>query len=128
MQREKEERDRLVAALNKLQLEPRGENEKRKWVHWIDTFGAEVKNTKQYTDEQRRDYVASIVERIHVKWLQEPRQHELTITFKLPIVRDRIEWKNPKQKSQGYTLVEGQKTDVVTLSKRDGEGSRCATG
>ena len=38
------------------------------------------------------------------------------------IVGDRIEWKNPKQKSQGYTLVEGQKTDTVTLSKRDGRG------
>ena len=63
-----------------------------------------------------------IVERIDVKWLKEPRQHELTITFKLPIVGDRIEWKNPKQKSQGYTLVEGEKTDVVTLSKRDGRG------
>lgn len=85
-------------------------------------FGAEVKNTNQYTDEQRKDYIGGIVERIDVKWLKEPRQHELTITFRLPIVGDRIEWKNSKQKSQGYTLVEGQKTDVVTLSKRDGRG------
>lgn len=122
VQRVTEERDRLVAALNEVQLELRGENEKRKWVNWIDAFGAEVKNTNQYTDEQRKEYIGGIVERIDVKWLKEPRQHELTITFKLPIVGDRIEWKNPKQKSQGYTLVEGQKTDVVTLSKRDGRG------
>ena len=88
----------------------------------VNAFGAEVKNTNQYTDEQRKEYIGGIVERIDVKWLKEPRQHELTITFRLPIVGDHIEWKNPKQKSQGYTLVEGQKTDVVTLSKRDGRG------
>ena len=86
VQRVTEERDRLVAALNEVQLELRGENEKRKWVNWIDAFGAEVKNTNQYTDEQRKEYIGGIVERIDVKWLKEPRQHELTITFKLPRV------------------------------------------
>lgn len=107
LQRVTEEKERLVAAINAIQLELRGETERRKWVDWIDAFGAEVKNTNQYTDEQRRDYIAGIVERIDVKWLKETRQHELTIRFRLPIVGDGIEWKNPKQKSLGYALVEG---------------------
>lgn len=122
VQRVTEEKDRLVAAINAIQLELRGETERRKWVDWIDAFGAEVKNTNQFTDEQRRDYIAGIVERIDVKWLKETRQHELTIRFRLPIVGDGIEWKNPKQKSLGYALVEGDLAGTVALSKRDGRG------
>jgi DNA invertase Pin-like site-specific DNA recombinase len=117
-----EELERLEAASNEVQLELRGENERRKWVNWIDAFGAEVKNTSQYTDEQRKAYVEGIIERIDVKWLAEAREHELTIHFRLPIVGDGIEWKNPASKSQGYTLVEGERSGVVALPKRDGRG------
>ena len=122
VQRIRDERERLEGVLNEVQLELRGVNESRKWVNWIDAFGAEVKNTNQYTDEQRKAYVEGIVERINVKWLADTREHELNIHFRLPIVGDGIGWKNAAAKSQGYDVVVGERSGTIALPKKDGRG------
>lgn len=38
--------------------------------------------TNSFTDEQRKEYIAGIVERIDVKWLASARQHEMVIHLK----------------------------------------------
>ena len=43
--------------------------------------------------------------------------HKLNVNFRLPIVNDRIEYLNPKNKSKGYNLVKGKKKlNVGSLS------------
>jgi hypothetical protein len=43
-----------------------------------------------------------------------PKQvgHQLVINFKLPIVKDSVRYKDSKNKSKGYTVVNG-KTDLT---------------
>lgn len=122
MQRLTDGQQRVSAALAEIKLQLQTETTRQKWVNWLDAFGTEVKNTSSFDDGQRKQYVAGIVERIDVRWLPEQREHELTIHFRLPIVGDSIQWLDPKRKSRGYTLVEGQRTDTVALSKKDGRG------
>lgn len=122
MQRLNEEQQRLQTALAEVKLQLQNETVRKKWIDWLDAFGEEVKNTSTYTDEQRKLYVEGIVERIDVRWLPSSREHEMTLHFRLPIVGDGIEWLDEKRKSRGYTMVEGQRTATVTLSKKDGRG------
>lgn len=117
-----EEKDRQEAELNAVRLELRGENEKRKWVDWLQSFGSEIEKTNQFTDDERQKYVAGLVERIDVKWIKESREHELVMHFRLPIVGDGIDWKDPTNKRSGYTLREGVSDVSLTVSKKDGRG------
>ena len=43
------------------------------------------------------------------------RGHIFNIKFKLPIVNDGIEYKDDKNKSKGYSIVNGKKGSVVDL-------------
>ncbi len=116
MQRLNDERERLTGLLAEVKLQLQAETTRKKWVDWVDAFGTEVANTASFTDEQRKAYVSGIVERIDVKWLEDVGQHELTMTFRLPIVGDGINWLNAKKKSMGYTITEGSKFSVVNLT------------
>lgn len=122
MQRLRDEQLRLQGVLAEVKLQLQTETTKKRWVDWIDAFGAEIKGTSTFTEEQRKEYIAGIVDRIDVKWLAEERQHEVTIHFRLPIIGDGIQWIDAKQKSKGYTLIDGQRTETITLSKRDRRG------
>ena len=42
------------------------------------------------------------------------RGHIFNIKFKLPIVKDSIEYKNDKKKSDGYSLKDGKKSIKTT--------------
>lgn len=122
MQRLNDEQQRLKAALAEIKLQLKIETSRQKWFSWLDVFGTEVKNTNSFDSERRKQYITGIVERIDVRWLPEQREHELTIHFRLPIVGDSIQWLDPKHKSKGYSLVEGHRTDTLTLSKKHGRG------
>lgn len=113
-----DEQLRIKTTLAEVKLELQEQTVRKKWVDWLDAFGAEVSNTSTFTDEQRKAYIAGIVDRIDVRWLPETREHELTIQFHMPIVGDAIEWLDPKRKSKGYSLKDGQKQGTVNLSKK----------
>jgi hypothetical protein len=43
------------------------------------------------------------------------RGHIFNIKFKLPIVNDGIEYKNDKKKSDGYSIVHGNKESTILM-------------
>lgn len=122
MQRLTDEQERLKAALAEVKLELQEQTTRKKWIDWLDAFGSEITGTESFTDQQRKDYIAGIVERINVQWLPDDRAHELEFHFRLPIVGDGIEWLDTKRKSKGYTLNEGSSQASLTLFKKDGRG------
>lgn len=117
-----EEKERLEMALTEARRELHGVSETRKWVNWIDEFGKEVKDASQMSDEERKTYIEGLIERIDVKYHAESREHELLIHFRLPIVGDGIEWRDPENKSRGYELLEGSHEATLSVKKRDGRG------
>lgn len=58
------------------------------------------------TIENRKDYLAGILDRISVT-LDENHQHQMLIRFKYPIVGDSHEWDDPKSKFKGHRIHEG---------------------
>lgn len=127
LKRLSDEQLRLKAVLAEVKLELQEQTVRKKWVDWLDAFGSEIQGTSTFTDEQRKAYIAGIVDRIDARWLPDTREHELTIQFHMPIVGDAIEWLDPKRKSKGYVLKDGQKLGTVTLSKKLQHRQRKAT-
>lgn len=90
-------------------------NEQR-WLDWLEKYADHVGELNEYTDEQKKDYLDGIIERIEVRLDQETKDHHLDIIFRLPLVGDGIKYLDKNDKSAGYELVDGQTTKTTTVS------------
>lgn len=90
-------------------------NEQR-WLDWLEKYADHVSELNEYTDEQKKDYLDGIIERIEVRLDQETKDHHLDIIFRLPLVGDGIKYLDKNDKSAGYELVDGQTTKTTTVS------------
>lgn len=97
------------------------------WVDWVNKFGNKIKGDFQKVSTE---LLEGIIENIVVYPINgkdrdnNPKQigHKLVINFKLPIVRDSIRYKDSKNKSKGYTLIDGKKE--LTLNTEIPVGGR----
>ena len=97
------------------------------WVGWVNKFGNKIKGDFQKVSTE---LLEGIIENIVVYPINgkdrdnNPKQigHKLLINFKLPIVRDSIRYKDSKNKSKGYTLINGKKE--LTLNTEIPVGGR----
>lgn len=108
-------RVQVETEINAIQLQLEGVSARKRWVNWLDAFGEHVDNTGTFTDEQRKAYIQGIVDRIDVRWLPNAGEHQLNIQFRLPIVGDQLQWRDEKQKSLGYELIDGVRDAVASL-------------
>ena len=115
----KENLHNLEVKLANLQLQLKGAGESRKWVDWLKIFGETIDGKKDLSDEERKSYLAGLIEKITVRYSREQKEHQLDLSFQLPIVNDGIVWKNPKRKSEGYRLKKGKQTVSVEIKKKD---------
>lgn len=88
----------------------------QKWLDWVGKYAEHIDAVCEFTDEERKDYLEGIVDRINVFLDKETLDHYLDIHFRLPLVNDGIEYKDPENKSSGYTVVEGKKTATSTIA------------
>ncbi|MBU3600112.1 recombinase family protein [Polynucleobacter sp. 30F-ANTBAC] len=105
--------------LTNLKLEQQSNTESKKWVDWVKAFGEEVDQKTKLTDEDKKAYLSGLVEKIEARYIKDTNEHELTIIFNLPIVKDSIKWKDEKKKSKGYTVVKGKTEARVMVKKKD---------
>ena len=87
----------------------------KEWVDWISKYGDDI--SKQF-----KNPTTTLLEGIISKIIVSPvmgqtregkdtqRGHIFNIKFKLPIVNDGIEYKDDKNKSDGYSLIDGKKS------------------
>ena len=114
--------------LTKSRLELDGATNGKKWLNWLKTFGDEITDLDTKTDEQKKAYLEGLVKRIDVRWNEQEREHELTLTFHLPIVNDGITKRTPENfvfqgaRPKRYDVYEGSNTTTMTVKKKDGRG------
>ena len=96
----------------------------KRWTSWIKAFGNEVGSLDDKTDEQKKQYIEALVKRIDVKYIEEEKEHELLISFHLPIVNDGIVWRE-EEKFVGkghnkikYDLKEGERETTLVVQKK----------
>ena len=91
----------------------------KEWVDWISKYGDDI--SKQF-EKPTTELIEGIVDKIIVSPVigetregkDTQRGHIFNIKFKLPIVKDSIEYKNDKKKSDGYSLKDGKKSIKTT--------------
>jgi hypothetical protein len=119
VKRVKEKIAEVDVSIANTEIELKGSSESKKWIDWVKMFGDEIIAKKNLTDEEKKDYLSGLIRKIKVLYLAETNEHQLTIQFQLPIVKDGIKWKNPKEKSLGYKLINGREELSVILKKKD---------
>jgi DNA invertase Pin-like site-specific DNA recombinase len=121
-----ESRHRIVKAnieameveLSNARLQMKGSESQRKWVDWYRAFGEEMDRKVELTDEQKRDYIAGLVERIDVRYDKVADAHDLTIKFKLPIVGDQLEPRDPRNRRKIRKVLEGDTDLALRIDKK----------
>jgi DNA invertase Pin-like site-specific DNA recombinase len=100
----------------------------KKWRNWVKTFGQEITDLDSRSDEQKKAYIEGLVKQIDVRWNEAEREHELTLTFHLPIVNDGITWREKEnyeghgRRAKRYDTYEGTTKTTLVAKKKDGRG------
>ena len=63
---------------------------------------------KTFSKEELKDAINQYVDKINIGFDQEKNEHLITIKFKLALVKDSIDYKDPYDKSKGYKFKEGK--------------------
>ena len=127
VQRVKEKIALVETELTNTQMELVGNNTNKKWVDWVEKFGEELIEIDKLSEEDKKTYLNGLIEKITVMYLPEVNEHQLTVYFHLPIVKDGIRYKDPKHKSKGYALVKGGREAGVRIKKKDPRWSKAVT-
>lgn len=91
--------------------------QKKNWIDWIDKFQRKVDAYRSFSPEEKREVLQGLLTEIDVH-LVDAKKHRLDIKFKLPLVDDKLVYKDPSNKSLGYKVKEGSATLKVDLVSR----------
>ena len=79
-------------------------NQKR-WLDWVGKYADKVGAMDDFSNEDKKEYLDGILERIEVSLDKETNDHHLDLTFSMGLVGDGIEYQDPKNKSAGYDVI-----------------------
>lgn len=109
------ELDKTKEEIEQTRLRIKQLGKEQKWLDWVQKYADQVDELGTYSDEQKKEYLDGIIDRIEVRLDQETKDHHLDIIFRLPLVGDGIEYVDKNNKSAGYELVEGDTTTTTTV-------------
>lgn len=89
-------------------------NQKR-WLDWVGKYADKVGAMDDFSNEDKKEYLDGILERIEVSLDKETNDHHLDLTFSMGLVGDGIEYQDPKNKSAGYEVIEGAKDASLVI-------------
>ena len=75
----------LSHAITSLKLNLQEALKRAKWQHWLDEFGNREIRREALTEEQQRDYLQGIIQRITVKWQPDSGSHDVKVDFSFEV-------------------------------------------
>ena len=114
----KEKLDVLEVELSNARLSIKDSETKQQYIDWYKQYGEAIDNISNLTDEQRKEYVSGLVERIDVRYDKANNEHHLAIRFQLPIVGDQLKWNDRGKRSAGYSLLKGSNELPLRITKK----------
>lgn len=117
----------IEAQLSKIRSDLDSAASGKKWLNWLKTFGQEITDLDTRSDEQKKAYIEGLVKQIDVRWSEAEREHELTLTFHLPIVNDGITWREKEnyeghgRRARRYDIYEGSAKTTLHAKKKMAE-------
>lgn len=84
----------------------------QRWVNWLDQFESDIDSKHEYSDEEKKEFLIGVVEKIVVHFDPDKNKHSLEIEFNLSIVHDELSYRNPERHIEGWEVLGGD-TRVV---------------
>ena len=89
-------------------------NEKR-WLDWVEKYADTVGEIEDFTNDDKKEYLEGVLDKIEVRLDKNTNDHQLDITFKMGLVGDAIEYEDDDDKSTGYTVIEGATDTSIVI-------------
>jgi hypothetical protein len=96
--------------------------QQKQWLNWIEKYHFRVNKNKSLSDNDRKEYLMGILDRIEVQYDSKKKEHILDINFRLPLVGDGIEYQDKKNKSKGYKVIDGDPVTGIKIPLQDNTG------
>jgi len=113
----KKEIDKAQWDLEQSRLRVRELSSEKKWLDWLGEYGQALNLATNFADEKKKEYLDGLLERIEVELDKETLNHNLKVFFRMGLVDDKIEVKNPKKKAEGYKVIEGKREKSLVISR-----------
>ena len=106
VKRLQEKKDHIEAELEQSQTREEQLLNQKEWIDWLSAHKDKVQHLEKQTEQERQAYLRGILERIDVS-LHDDNRHHLVVHFKMPVVKDRLRYRDAKKKSKGYRIIDG---------------------
>ena len=87
----------------------------QKWLDWLEKYADKVDELVDYTDQEKKEYLEGIVDRIDVRLDKLTNDHHLDVVFRLRLVDDGIQYLDENNKSAGYEIIQGKNIQPITV-------------
>lgn len=109
-----EERLKLEGKLEDIRIEHQSFMLENSWVDWMSVFKTDIESKHKLTKQDQKDYLSKLINKIKVRFDKETNLHSLEFVFKVPIVNDKLVYNNPKKKSDGWRIKDGDKSLILS--------------
>lgn len=89
---------------------------RKNWIDWVSKFKETYEQVDKLKDEDKKDYLKGVIEKIHVHYDAATNEHTLKIRFQFPIVGDEYKVIGNNEKTRNYKIIEGDQVKEVRQS------------
>ena len=90
----------------------------KKWLNWIDRYSKKIDKYRDTKDKElMKEVFGEVLQKIFVDWDVDTKEHILDIRLKLPLFNDKIEYIDKTNKSLGYKLKYGKRSQELRYKK-----------
>ena len=90
----------------------------KKWLNWIDRYSKKIDKYRDTKDKELiKEVFGEVLQKIFVDWDVDTKEHILDIRLKLPLFNDKIEYIDKSNKSLGYKLKYGKRSQELRYKK-----------
>ena len=104
----------VEAQLAQLDIQKREATSEKRWVDWVRRYDEQYQNLDALSDDDKKAYIEALVMRLVFHLDGDAKEHTVDIEFSLPVVGDQLVYKDPKKKSLGYDIIDGESVLSVT--------------
>ncbi len=86
------------------------------WLDWLSKYHQDYLDWEKFSKEELQDAINNFVDKILIRFNEEKNEHVVTICFKLPLVKDKLNYKDPDDKRKGYRIKKGKTNLEVAVT------------
>lgn len=103
----------VTSQINVLQDEVDNLKRSGSWIDWVSQMNKEIEQMKDWSLEDKRTKFEQFIKRINVTYNKVTNEHDLDFIFSVPLVGDRLVYRDENDKSKGYDIEKGEHNIIV---------------